>query len=733
MMGVTRRCLSLLLVLSWTGVAAAQELTVEQIFGSTDFAVQRAGLEFMSDGRAVVYERSGDAEDVWVEGLETGEKTRLLEGRRLVPPGMTDPITIEGLSWSADESRALVFTNAQRVWRQNTKGIYYVYDVESRSLRPVSTGEGWQMFAKFSPDAGAVAFVRDNDLWISDLETGEERRLTGDGSEDIINGTTDWVYEEELGLRDAFRWSPDGGRIAYWRFDQSPIKPFFMIDELELYSQPVAVRYPKAGTPNSNVEIRVLDVVTGESRRIDTGDEPDAYLARMEWSGAGSLVVQRLNRHQNRLDVLLIDPAADSSRILVTETDSAWVDVNDDFTWLDGGRRFLWTSERDGWNHIYLYDRDGTLMRQLTSGEWEVAGIEGVDEEAGVVYFTATEQSPLERHLYRIPLDGQGLDRVTRGAGTHEITMSPDARHYVDEWSRAGVPPTTRLHTADGEVVRVLAENEELEQRLAATGVQETEFFEFTTTDGVTLNGWMIRPPSFDETRRYPVVMYVYGGPGSQTVTDAWGGNRYLWHQLLAQEGFIVASIDNRGTGGRGRDFRKVTYLDLGRWETHDQIEGARHLASLPFVDGERIAIWGWSYGGYMTALSMMNGDVFRAGVSVAPVTDWRLYDTIYTERFMRTPEENPEGYARSSPIENAAELNGRLFLIHGTGDDNVHFQNSTQLTNALQAGGKQFDFLLYANRSHSIAGGNTQVHLFTAMTDWLDRMLGPAGLRPAS
>jgi dipeptidyl-peptidase-4 len=710
--------------------ARAQRLDLERIFASSDFRLEGlAPRQWLRDGRRysmVEFDRARGVTDLWIEEAMTGKRSRLIDGATLVPPGQDRPIVIEDYTWSDDENRLLIYTNSQRVWRQNTKGIYYVYDLRTKRLTPVSTREGWQQFAKLSPDGRKVGFVRDNDLYVTDLETGRETRLTTDGSETIINGTFDWVYEEELDLRDGWRWSPDGRRIAFWRLDQSAVKTFYMIDDLDLYSQPIPLRYPKAGEANSTAKIGVVDLESGKTTWIDTGTETDVYLARMEWAASPTeLVIQRLNRHQNRIDVLLADATTGASRLLFSETDDAWVDVDDDLTWIRGGKQFLWSSERDGYNHIYLYDRDGKLVRQITKGEWDVTGFDGVDEKNGWVYFTAAHPSPLERHLYRIRLDGKGLQRITREPGTHRVNLNGGYQFYIDTYSRMNTPPSARLHRIDGTPVRTLVANDGAAGRLAAAGLAEPEFFTFTTTDGVELNGWMIKPPDFDPSKRYPVLLYVYGGPGSQTVTDAWGGTRYLWHQHLAQRGFIVASVDNRGTGARGRDFKKVTYLNLGKWETHDQIEAAKYLASLPYIDPSRIGIWGWSYGGYMTALTMMKGgDVFRAGISVAPVTDWRLYDTIYTERFMRTPQENPEGYRQGAPVAQVAGLTGRLFLIHGTADDNVHFQNAIQLMDALQKAGKPFDLMVYPNRNHSISGGNTSLHLFTLMTDWLERNL---------
>jgi dipeptidyl-peptidase-4 len=704
------------------GPAAAQ-LTVERIF-STEFATGAPSVSYTPDGRYVTsLVRNNSLIDVWIERVG-GAGERLINGETLIPEGEAGPIIVEQIEWSADSERALLLTNSQRVWRRNTKGTYYVWDRASQRTVAVSRQEGHQMYATFSPDGQRVAFVRANDLWVSDPFAGREMRLTQDGGEDIINGATDWVYEEELGLSHAFRWSPDGRRIAFWRFDQSPVESFWMLDELALYPELVPVRYPKAGTANSIVEIRVIDIASGRITTVETGGDTDIYLARMDWAGNDELVIQRLNRAQNRIDVLLAEAGSGRSRAIFAETDEAWVDIDDDLTWIRGGRQFLWTSERDGWNHIYLFNRDGSIARQLTSGEWDVREFIGMSESTGRVWFTAGVDSPLESQVYNVDLNGRGLRRISTEPGWHAAVLAADGRSLLDTHSRVGAPPVTTLLSTDGSSIRMIADYADVAGRLAAERLGMHEFFRFATTDGDTLNGWMIRPPDFDPSRRYPVLMYVYGGPGSQTVTDVWGGTRWLWHQLLAQRGVAVVSIDNRGTGARGSAFRRTVFRRLGQRETADQIEAAHWLAMQPWVDPSRIGIWGWSYGGFMTALSMMNGDVFRAGIAVAPVTDFRLYDTVYTERYMSLPVENPEGYDEGSPLRKAADLSGRLFLVHGTGDDNVHSQNTIRLANALQAAGRQFDLMLYAGRTHSLGGEETLRHLFGGMTDFVERWL---------
>lgn len=709
------------------GPLAAQnaQLSNETIWGSNAFASQLVAITWAPDGEHFTHVRKETGgTDLISVNARTGAEDVLVRGFDLVAPGESEPIAIEEYSFSSDRSKLLIFTNSARVWRQNTKGEYFVWDFNRRQLTPTSTRPGYQMFAKLSPDGTRVAFVRDNNLFVTNLRTGEERALTDDGTEDIINGTSDWVYEEELGLRDAFRWSPDGSKIAFWRFDQSPIETFYMIDETTLYPTLIPLRYPKAGAVNSRVQIGITDVAGGNTRWVDIGENSDIYIAGMDFVDDAEIWLTRLNRHQNRLELLLADAVTGASRVIFTDTDEAWVDANEP-VWVRGGSQFVFQSERDGFNHLYLFDRSGQPVRQLTSGDWEVTAFHGIDEDRGVAYVTTTRDGSLGRTTYRVGLDEGGLERLTQEDGTHRVQFGPTFSLFVDAYSRVGVPSIQTLRDAEGGLVRTLADNAELMETMAELDLAPPEFITVPAADGTDLNASIIKPRDFDPTQKYPVLMYVYGGPGSQTVNDAWGGARYLWHQSLAQQGYLIVSVDNRGTGARGREFKKQTYLNLGRLESDDQIAAARFLATLPYVDGDRIGIWGWSYGGYMSSLTLFRGaDVFKAAIAVAPVTDWRLYDTIYTERFMRTPQENSDGYTSGSPNTHAAKLKGNFLLIHGTGDDNVHAQNTTQLVHALQEAGKQFDMRLYPNKTHSIAGGGTRVNLYNYMTSWLEENL---------
>ncbi|NIM48578.1 MAG: prolyl oligopeptidase family serine peptidase [Gemmatimonadales bacterium] len=715
------------LIVAVPATAQVPELTVQKIWGSREFSSDLVSVRWMEDGEYFTRTDRGESgtTDLLRVNARTGEEEVLVRGADLVPPGVESPIRIERYQFSPDGKKLLIFTNSVRVWRQNTKGEYYLWDFDAKTLSPISTEPGHQMFAKFSPDGRYVGFVREHNIFVRDMKTGDERQLTSDGDENIINGTSDWVYEEELGLRDAFRFSPDGERIAFWRLDQTVIKPFYLIDETSLYPELKPVRYPKAGAQNSEVRIGVVEITTSRTTWMDLGPEKDIYIADMDFAESPTEIwFTRLNRHQSKLDLMLADVRTGASRVIMTDQDSAWVDAGEP-TWIDGGRQFLFLSERDGYRQVFLFERDGSLVRKVTAGEWDVLGFYGVDEKRKLIYFGASIDGPLARPLYRIGLNGRGLRRVTQEGGSHGISFNPTFTMYVDSYSRAGQPPVQTLRRADGRLIRTLAANEKLIAKIDSLGFTRPEFITVPGEGGVELNAYIIKPKDFDPAKRYPLLMRVYGGPGSQTVRDSWGGSNYLWYQMLAEAGYLVASVDNRGTGARGRDFKKMTYMKLGQYESDDQIAAARHFGSLPYVDADRIGIWGWSYGGYMSLLSSFRGDgAFKAAISVAPVADWKLYDTIYTERYMRTPQENPEGYEKGAPLTYAEGLTGNLLIVHGTGDDNVHSQNTTQLIQKLEQAGKQFDLRLYPNKTHSITGGNTRVNLYEYLTRWLKKNL---------
>lgn len=697
---------------------------MEEVFKKNTFFQQTVrGINWMKDGQYYSSQINQMGYPIVVKmNVTTGEQAGiLLDGKAL-------GLNFSDYSFNADESKALVATDVESIYRRSSKGVYYVVDLATGVKQQLMNGEKIS-YATLSPDNDKVAFVKDNNLFLVELAGNKLTQITKDGEwNKIINGAADWVYEEEFSMAQAFKWSPDGKKIAFIRFDETEVPEFNMQLWGPLYPQDYKFKYPKAGEKNSEVSIHVYDLATSKTQKIDSGSESDIYLPRIYWTkDANQLAFIRLNRLQNQMDLFHANATSGASKLIISEISKTYVDLdyNDDLQYLADGKSFIRTSEQDGFKHIYHHNLDGSLIRQITTGNWEVTSMVGIDEKGKKIYFISTEVSPLERNFYVIGLDGKGKKSLTPAKGTHTINMSSDHRFYIDYYSTTAKPVTVTLNEASGKEIKVLEDNASLNTTLAAFALGEKEFFTFPTVDGTTLNGYLIKPKDFDPNKKYPVLMYVYGGPGSQNVMNSWGGTRDLWHQALVAEGIIVACIDNRGTGARGRDFKHSTYANLGALETVDQIEGGKYLAKLPFIDPTRVGIWGWSYGGYMSSLALMKGnDVFKTAIAVAPVTTWRYYDTIYTERYLQTPQQNPAGYDDNSPIMHVNKLKGNFLLIHGTGDDNVHFQNSVDLVNALITADKQFETFYYPNRNHGIYGGNTTWHLYTMMTDFLKRKL---------
>ncbi|MCS7077577.1 MAG: S9 family peptidase [Bacteroidia bacterium] len=636
-------------------------------------------------------------------------------------------LEIEDYTFNNDENKILIKTEPDRIYRRSTKYNFYVVDIKTQKASILSKN-GKQMHATFSPNSQMVAFVRDNNIYIKDLSNEKEIQVTKDGKLNaIINGSADWVYEEEFSMSKAFEWSPDGQKIAFIRFDESKVKEFSMTIWGRLYPEEYKFKYPKAGESNALVTVWVYDVKSKKLTQIDTGKETDVYIPRIYWTKDGRLAFLRLNRLQNEINLFLADPKTGKTTLILQEKSDTYIDLNntDFLRFLNNGKEFIWGSEREGFIQLYLYDIQGNLIRRITDNKGDVTNLSFVDEVKRCIYYISAEVSPLERHLFRIDFEGKNKVQLSTQAGTNSVNISEDGQYFILMHSAVDSPLRATLHTSEGAIIRTLENNEELRKRLQEYSFSPKEFFKFNTTQNVELNGWMIKPKNFDVSKKYPVIMFVYGGPGNQTVENMYDGFDFFWYQTLVQRGYIVVSVDNRGTDGRGAAFKKATYKNLGKLECEDQIEVAKYLSAQSWVDGKRIGIWGWSFGGYLTSLCMTKGaDYFKAGIAVAPVTNWRYYDTIYTERFLQTPQLNPAGYDDNSPITHAAKLKGKYLIIHGTADDNVHFQNAVDFIDALIKANVQFESFYYPNRNHGIYGGNTRYHLYKMMTNfWLKNL----------
>ena len=654
----------------------------------------------------------------------TGARSIVVAASALVPPGGKAPLDISDYAWSSDGARLLIFTNTRKVWRQNTRGDYWVLTVKGGALRKLGgdAPEASLMFAKFSPEGTRVAYVRGNNIQVERVDDSRITQLTSDGSETTINGTSDWVYEEELGVRDAFRWSPDGRSIAYWQFDTTGVGIFSIINTTDsIYPAITRIPYPKAGTANSSVRVGVVGADGGATRWMVTPRDPrDSYIARMEWVDNATVAMQQLNRLQNKNDLLMGDVATGEVRRVFRDESKTWVDL-EDVKWIDGGKAFLWISERDGWRQVFRVPREGGEPRLVTKFEADVIAITGVDEPLGWLYFTASPGNATQGYLYRSRLDGGGLpERVTPAdqPGSHSYNLAPGGKMAFHTYSRFDQPPVMTLvslpvHTT----LRPLTDVSALTAKVAPLVAPPVEFFTVDIGEGVSLDGWMLKPKAFDPSRRYPVIVNVYGEPAAQTVNDRWGGGGLLFHRALAEAGYLVVSFDNRGTPApKGAPWRKIVYGTVGDLSSRDQAAAVRALAAKrSYIDPARVGIWGWSGGGSNTLNAMFRfPDVFRVGVSVAPVPDQRLYDTIYQERYMGLPQDNVEGYRIGSPINFAEGLKGNLLIVHGSGDDNVHYQGTERLINRLIELGKPFDAMVYPNRTHSISEGpGTTPHIY--------------------
>ncbi len=718
------------LFLSSLTISAQRAISVEDIWKEGKFNAKGIpGFNFQNDG--VHYTRlAGTAIEQC--DLRTGEKSATLFDAASVK---TDAVgwegKFDGYEFSADESKLLLTTGTEQIYRHSTKADFYVFDPKKNSLTKLYDG-GKQRYATFSPDNSKVAFEYVNCLFIKDLATGETKQLMKDGMPNrIINGASDWVYEEEFVLVKAFQWSPDGQRLAYLRFDERAV-PEMVMDKYTggAYPDSVKFKYPKVGQKNAVVTAWIHDLATGKNLKINTdcyreAAGEDDYLPRIAWTPAGQLCITWMNRHQNDLKLLLADPTTGECSTLYEEKNKYYLDLQD-VTFLKNGSGFVLPSEKSGFNHLYLYDMAGQEICPLTKGDWDVTEFYGIDETNGLAYFQAASKNAMNREVFSVKLDGKGMKKVAAEKGTNSAHFSKTFDYFVRTFSGINTPPQYAVCDRKGKVVRMLEDNAGVGILQKEFGAIPVEFFDFKTSENVELNGWMIRPtaPQF-KGKKLPTLMFVYGGPGSQQVVNQWKGNNYWWFEMLAQQGYNVACVDNRGTGGRGEEFKKMTYLNLGKLEVQDQLEAAKYLGKQSYVDPERIGIFGWSYGGFMSTNCILKGQqTFKAAIAVAPVTNWKWYDSIYTERYMQTEAENPQGYKENSPVNYADMLNGNFLLVHGTADDNVHFQHTAELADQLIAANKQFDTMIYPNRAHGITGGNARAHLYNLMTNFLNEKL---------
>jgi len=704
-------------------VFAQKSITLEDIWQNYIFSARGVpGFDFLNDGKTYTKKDGGKIQQYdFTSGNFVSTIFDVTETNGVLGD-------FDGYSFSEDETKILFSTSVEPIYRHSTYAQFYIWDRATKQLQKLWDG-GKQRYATLNRTADKVAFIHDNDLYYKDLTTEKVTRITNDGAYNkIINGASDWVYEEEFVLVEAFQWSPDGKNIAFLRFDESEVKEFTMqMYNDGLYPGHVNFKYPKVGEKNSVVTAHLYNLEKNRILKVETGTATDIYLPRIRWVNSNQVCVFRMNRHQNELELLLAEATTGKTKLLYKEKEDQYIAENmlDDINFLKDGKHFVMSSEREGWQHIYLHDMTGKLVKQLTKGNWDVTAFYGVDETNQMLYFQAAKVSPMNRHVYALSLKDGKEQQLSNLEGWNSASFSSTFDYYMLENSTANTPSSYAVFSKNGKLQRELENNERIKTLQKDYGVSAIEFFTFQTTDNLTLNGWMLKPANFDATKKYPVFMFLYGGPGSQQVTNQWKGQNYWWFQMLAQQGFIVACVDNRGTGARGETFKKVTYLQLGKYETQDQIEAAQYLGRQSFADPNRIGIFGWSYGGYMSSLCLLKGnDVFKAAIAVAPVTSWKWYDSVYTERYMQTLSENPSGYKDNSPVYFADRLKGNFLLVHGLGDDNVHFQHTAEMTNALINANKQFDTYLYPNRNHGIYGGVVRYHLYNKMTNFLKEKL---------
>ena len=714
----------LLIAATSTIYAQNKEVSLEEIYNGTFRQERLQSLQSLNNGKEYVVlnrDRNANSSSIDVYSYKSGEKLRSL----LNSTNLNEISGFQGFVLSEEEDKILLSTNVEQIYRRSSRGIYYIYDVEDKTLTKLSDNKVQE--PTFSPDASKVAYVFENNIYIYDIASGKETQVTTDGEiNKIINGVTDWVYEEEFAFVRAFDWNKTGTHLAYLKFDESEVPEFSMdMYGQDLYPSQHVFKYPKAGETNSEVSLYTYELAANESEKVELGDYEDFYIPRIKWTQDPEILsVQVLNRHQNDLDLIFVDAEDNEAEVVMNETDEAYIDITNNLTFLEDNS-FIWTSEKDGWNHIYLYDEDGELENQVTKGNWEVTNYYGYDKDSKKIFYQSTENGSVNRDVYSIKINGRSKTRLTGKEGMNSADFSADYTYFINSYTSTETPYEFTLHYAkNGKLVRKIKDNSALLETEKAYNFSPKELSTIEV-NGNELNMWMIKPTNFDENKEYPLLMFQYSGPGSQSVSNSYFGTNDYWYQLLANEGYIIAAVDGRGTGYKGAAFKKVTQNELGKYEVEDQIAAAKKFGELDYIDKDRIGIWGWSYGGFMSSNAILKGnDTFSMAIAVAPVISWRFYDTIYTERYMTTPQENPSGYDENSPINHVEKLKGDYLLIHGGGDDNVHVQNTMRMVEALVQANKQFDWAIYPDRNHGIYGGNTRLHLYTLMTNFIKEKL---------
>jgi len=723
-MNYIKKVLLLFLFTTFTAVAQ-QNITLEEIWGG---AFRTSGMDALhslkNSNQYTVLNSNRRTREFQIDlyDFSTLKKVSTL----LDTKDHKNLTSIDSYAFNSKENQILIALNSEQIFRHSFTADYFIYDVASKSLQKLADYQVQE--PTFSPDGTKIAYAYQNNLYVYDVVSKKHSQITSDGIKNfVINGITDWVYEEEFAYVRAFDWNASSTHLAYIKYDETNVPEFSMdVFGSELYPSQSVFKYPKAGEKNADISLHIYDVNANNTSKVNLDTYSDFYIARLKWTNnASDLSIQVLNRHQNKLDLIFVDAKTASARIILTEKDNAYVDVTDDLTFLTDNS-FIWTSEKDGFNHIYHYASNGKLINQITKGNWDITKYYGLDEKSKTIYYQSVENGSINRDVYGININGKSKKRLTQKTGTNNATFSPNFQYFINSFSSVNSPTDYNLHeTNTGKLIQSIVDNKQLFNKLATYNMPTKEFFELTTEKGHVLNAYIIKPKDFNPTKKYPLLMFQYSGPGSQQVANQWLNSNDYWHMMLAQNGYLVACVDGRGTGFKGSDFKKVTQKELGKFEVEDQIDAAKVLGKYNYIDASRIGIWGWSYGGFMSSNCILKGnDVFKTAIAVAPVTNWRFYDSIYTERYMQTPQENANGYDENSPINHVDKLKGNYLIIHGTADDNVHVQNAMRMIRALQLANKQFDQAIYPDTNHGIYGGKIRLQLYTKMTNYITQKL---------